>query len=295
MTTNDITTNSWRAWWLAARPKTLSGAAMPVMVGLASAASEGHFLPVPALLCVLFALLMQIDANFINDYFDFCNGTDDAQRLGPQRACQEGWVTLPAMRRAILITTLLACAAGCPLIAYGGWNMIWVGMACVLFCFLYTTCLARMGLGDLLVLVFFGLIPVCTTYYLQSHSLTAAVVCYAVACGLVVDGLLIVNNYRDYENDKRVGKITFVVKIGKNHTEKLYLWLGIAAVACCQAAWLEGKAWAALLPAFFLVFHLRTWKQMKAIGQGKELNVTLGETARNILVFGALLAFGLLL
>ena len=134
--------NSFRAWLLAARPKTLSGAAVPVMIGLSLAYADvgmSAFGVVPAVLCALFAFIMQIDANFVNDYFDYVRGNDDETRLGPRRACAQGWITAGNMMRAIVVTTALACAVGLPLIVYGGVEMIVVGVLCVLFCFLYTT------------------------------------------------------------------------------------------------------------------------------------------------------------
>ena len=159
---------------------------------------------VPAVLCMLFALVMQVDANFVNDYFDFMKGTDDETRLGPKRACAQGWITAAAMRRGLLITTLLACAVGLPLIAYGGWEMILVGLACVVFCFLYTISFSYLGLGDVLVLVFFGLVPVCMTYWLVAPptpltSIPVPVIVLSLACGLEIDTLLVVNNYRDID------------------------------------------------------------------------------------------------
>lgn len=138
-----IQTNSMKAWLLAARPKTLSAAAVPVIIGFALALKTvgwREFQVVPALLCLLFAWLMQIDSNLINDYFDFVRGNDDREtRLGPKRACAEGWITLPAMRWALAITSVSACVVGLPLIAYGGWNLVGVGALCVVFAFLYTT------------------------------------------------------------------------------------------------------------------------------------------------------------
>ncbi len=289
----DIRTNSMRAWLLAARPKTLAGAAVPVMIGLAAAGSDGHFRGLPAVLCFLFAFLMQMDANFINDYYDFKKGLDDDRRLGPKRACAEGWITLPAMRRGIAATTVLSCLAGLPLVLYGGWGMVGIGLCCVVFCFLYTTCMARLGLGDVLVLVFFGLVPVCATYYLQAQTVTPAVVALSVACGLVTDCLLIVNNYRDRENDEMGGKITLVVRIGGKAAENLYLWLGIAAVALCQVLWSAHRGAAALLAVLYLFPHFTAYRQMKRIHKGKALNGVLGTTARNILIFGVLLSIGL--
>ena len=123
MEKEEIKTNSFKAWGLAARPKTLTAAAVPVMIGTAMAwnhtGGEG-FRYVAALLCFLFAFVMQIDANFVNDYFDFKRGNDDETRLGPERACAQGWVTDTAMKKALVITTALACLVGLPLIIYGG-------------------------------------------------------------------------------------------------------------------------------------------------------------------------------
>ena len=224
-------TNSIHAWWLAARPKTLTGAAAPVMVALSAAWKDGAFSVMPALLCLFFALLMQVDANFVNDYFDFKKGRDErATRLGPPRACSEGWITPRAMEWGIGITTLLSCLTGLPLVLWGGWWLVAIGVACVVFCFLYTTLLAGLGLGDVLVLVFFGLVPVCTTYFIQTGEMTLPVLLLSIGMGLATDCLLIVNNYRDREQDLTAGKRTIVVLFGGRFAEWLYLLLGIVAV-----------------------------------------------------------------
>ena len=207
----NVRQDSLQAWLLAARPKTLSGAAVPVMIGVALAFVDAQeygddvFSWTAAALCLLFAFIMQIDANFVNDFFDYAKGNDDsASRLGPLRACSQGWVKTDSMKQAIASTTVLACLVGLPLVYYGGLEMILVGLLCVVFCFLYTTHLSYVGLGDVLVLVFFGIVPVCCTYYIQLHTLTWQVFVASIACGLVIDGLLIVNNYRDRYNDERV-------------------------------------------------------------------------------------------
>ena len=153
--------------------------------------------------------------------------------------------------------------------------------------------MARLGLGDLLVLVFFGLVPVGATYYLQSGTVVPEVWTLSLACGLVMNCLLVVNNYRDRDNDKAGGKITLVVRIGEKAAENLYLWLGIAAVGLCQTMWLSGKPVAALLPVCYLIPHAVTWRRMTGLKRGRELNGVLGETARNIFLFGALLSIGL--
>ena len=294
--------DSFKAWLLAARPKTLTGALVPVMIGLALAWTDAKqydgdvFSPVAAVLCVLFAMLMQVDANFINDFFDYARGNDDeATRLGPLRACTQGWVKIESMKKAIATTTIVACLVGLPLVYFGGMEMIIIGLLCVAFCFLYTTHLSYIGMGDVLVLVFFGIVPVCTTYYIQLHTCTWQVFIASIACGLVIDGLLIVNNYRDRDNDKRDGKKTLVVEIGAEATEWLYLSLGVTALLLGIVFWLNGHVLAFVLPIIYLVLHLFTWLKMRYINHGRQLNECLAETARNMFVYGLCVALGLLL
>ena len=299
----DVKKNSFRAWLLAARPKTLSGAAVPVMIGVALAwvdaqqlHAPGTFSWVAAVLCLLFAFIMQIDANFVNDYVDYARGTDDrATRLGPERACTQGWVSADSMKRAIAITTGLACVVGLPLILFGGWDMVLVGALCVVFCFLYTTHFSYMGLGDVLVIVFFGLVPVCITYYVQLHTCTWQVLTASLACGMVIDALLLVNNFRDRDNDRAAGKMTLVVRIGDAASLALYLGVGIVACLTGLVFWLNGHVLAFVLPLIYLVLHVFTYLKMKRLNKGKALNLCLGETARNIFVYGLAVTAGLLL
>jgi 1,4-dihydroxy-2-naphthoate octaprenyltransferase len=297
-----IKTDSVQAWLLASRPKTLSGAAVPVMIGVALAwvdvpsYIDAEFSWTAALLCLLFSFAMQIDANFINDFFDFANGTDDAEtRLGPRRACAQGWVKLDSMKKAIALTTCMACVIGLPLVYYGGLEMILVGIACVIFAFLYTTFFSYQGLGDLLVLVFFGIVPVCCTYYVQLHVVTAQVFLASLACGLVIDALLIVNNFRDRDNDRLAGKNTIIVRLGAKAGLQLYVGVGLAAIILGGTFWMNGHILASLLPLLYLMLHLFTYLKMKRIYQGKALNLILGETARNIFIYGVLVSVGLLL
>jgi 1,4-dihydroxy-2-naphthoate octaprenyltransferase len=301
MEEKNVKQDSFKAWLLAARPKTLTGAAVPVIIGLVLAWTDAReygddvFSYFAAALCLLFALTMQVDANFVNDFFDYAKGNDDAEtRLGPLRACTQGWVKIDSMKRAIASTTILACVIGLPLVYYGGLEMLLVGALCVLFCFLYTTHLSYIGMGDVLVLVFFGIVPVSITYYVQLHTVTWQVFWASIACGLVIDGLLIVNNYRDRDNDKRDGKKTLVVKIGAKATEWLYLTLGIVAVLIGGVFWWSGHVLAFVLPFIYLVLHTFTWLKMRRIKEGRALNECLGETARNMLVYGLCVAIGLL-
>ena len=228
----NIQPNSFKAWMLAARPKTLTGAAIPVMTGCSLAAMYGHFKIVPAVLCFLFAFLMQIDANFVNDLYDFLKGSDREDRLGPERACSQGWISQKNMMYGIIITTILAGISGLSLLFFCGWEIIPVGIACIVSAFLYTTGpypLAYHGFGDILVLLFFGFIPVGCTYYIMAHDWNPSVIMASLACGLVIDTLLMINNFRDREQDALSGKKTIVVRLGSRAGLMLYFLLGMAA------------------------------------------------------------------
>ncbi|MGN0282830.1 MAG: 1,4-dihydroxy-2-naphthoate octaprenyltransferase [Prevotella sp.] len=299
---HNVKCNSPKAWLLAARPKTLAGAAVPVMIGLALAYTDttlyeyDNFNWTAALLCFLFAMIMQIDANFVNDFFDYSKGTDDAEkRLGPRRACAQGWVSIDKMKHAIALTTCLACLVGLPLVLFGGLEMILIGLFCVVFCFLYTTHLSYVGLGDLLVLVFFGIVPVCTIYYIQFHTITSTVFWASVACGTVIDALLIVNNFRDRDTDREAGKNTIVVRIGAQNSLFLYLGTGWCAYLIGIIFWFDGHVLAFLLPTIYVVLHTFTYLKIKRINKGKALNLCLGDTARNIFIYGLLVSLGLLI
>ena len=291
----EIKQNSLRAWVLAARPKTLTAALIPVLLGSALAFSDGCFQEIPALLCAFFACFMQIAANFINDLFDFRKGSD--------RACAQGWITPSAMKTGIGLTLLIASLTGLSLLFYlwgklphGGWELILLGVLCILFAFLYTTYLSYRGWGDLLVLIFFGFVPVGGTYYVQSGTLNADVVVLSIVCGLVVDTLLILNNYRDREQDARSGKRTLVVRFGEKFGSQLYLGCGILAVLLCLWFLYTGRLtllefiWA---PCVYFYLHALTWRKMVAIHSGKKLNSILGETSRNMLFMGLLLSVAL--
>lgn len=295
-----VKTNSVKAWLLATRPKTLSAAAVPVMIGTAFAwrNTSEQFNWIPAILCLLFAWIMQIDSNLVNDYFDFKKGNDDETRLGPKRACSEGWITSDAMVWGILITTLLGCMTGIPLILYGGLEMVMVGIACVVFCFLYTTLFSYHGLGDILVLLFFGIIPVCCTYYvcmpLHQQIPTGEVIASSIACGLAIDALLIVNNYRDIDNDRSNSKITLAVRLGASKTRRLYESIGyIAAGIMIILVFFDLYQTDKFIPTYaiyliYIILHRQSYQEMKRINKGAKLNQVLGLTARNILVFGIL-------
>lgn len=300
-------TNSLSAWILAVRPYSLGAAVIPVAAASALAFTDGGFRPAAAALCLVFALLMQCTANLVNDLWDFLKGADQPDRLGPDRAFAKGYITLGAMKRGIAACTLAACAVGMALLwwasahgtlRFGGWELIAAGAACVLFAYFYTAGpwpLAYHGMGDVAVILFFGLIPVCFTYYIQTGTWNGEVVVAALACGLVIDTMLMVNNFRDREEDARCGKRTIVVCLGAGAGRWGYLALGTVAVALCLTLLGEGRIWAALLPLLYWLAFFATWRKMVRIDRGDALNICLAETARNMLLFGALLTVGILL
>ena len=302
---NDVKPGSGRAYFLAARPKTLAAAFSPVIIGSALAYGDGGFDVQVAVLCAVFAALMQIAANFINDLCDYVRGSDRASdRLGPERACAGGWLSVGQMRRASVITLILAAVVGLAMlwmvhgrVRYGGLELLATGALCMLFAVLYSTHLSYRGLGDVAVLLFFGIVPVCATYYVQAACLSAPVVMASLACGLAVDALLTVNNYRDFEQDRLSGKRTLVARYGPAFGRGLYLGLGIVAALCCLPLLVTDR----LQPIGFiysaggyLYLHVSTWHNLCAIGRGRELNKLIARTSRNILFLALLLAVALM-
>lgn len=299
-----VKTNSVKAWALASRPKTLTGAAAPVLIGGAMGWQMG-FRDTDAIvlfvLCLLFAFLMQIDSNIINDYFDFKKGTDREDRLGPERACAQGWITPSAMKIGIGVVTTLACVVGIAIMLWHQqWELLLVGILCVVFAFLYTTKLSYLGWGDVLVLVFFGIVPVTFTYYVMSNGDWGwPLIVASIAMGLATDNLLMVNNYRDRHQDRISGKRTIIVRLMDKNGDRegeldaldLYLWLGVFATILGFVALFLFPMSSIRYPLLliYLILHFRAFKQIKSL-DGKDLNKVLGITARNIFLFGALLA-----
>ena len=286
-------TNGLKAWVLAARPKTLTGAVAPVLVGGMLAYTDSIQLTSYAwwsgMLCLLFAVVMQIDANLVNDYYDFKKGTDREDRLGPERACAQGWITPKAMQCGIGICTIFACLVGLVILFVSQrWELLIVGIACVLGCFLYTIKFSYLGLGDILVLLFFGIVPVGFTYYVMTGGWTLPLSLAGIGMGLATDNLLIVNNYRDRHQDAISGKKTIIVRMGGTFGLRAYLWCGIiATILGMTALYMMDKPYWFMLG--YLLLNIMTWYKMCHL-DGKALNGVLGKTARNIFLYGFLLA-----
>ena len=290
--------NSLKAWFLASRPKTLTAGATPVIVASALAFHDGNFHAPPALICLVFAVLAQIISNFANDYFDYRKGSDNTERLGPKRAVAEGWIAPKTMLLVTLGLCVVNSILGLLLLFYGGWFLIAVGTAVVIFALAYSGGpypLAYHGWGDVCVFVFFGIVPVGFTYYVQSQTWPLSATICGAAVGLVVINILVANNYRDRFSDAKVGKKTSIVLFGERFGRYFYLTNGVVAVLLCQWFWRDHALTAAVFPAIFLIFHIATWRKMIAIGSGRELVPVLEQTAGNALIFGLTLSAGLVL
>ena len=292
--------SSLRPWLLAARPKTLTGAMIPVILGSALAFHDGAMKWSLVLCCALFAGFMQIAANMINDLYDFQKGTDREDRLGPERACAQGWITPKAMRRGIAMVLCLASMAGLAALLlcwkdlpYQGLELLLTGVACIIFAFLYTYGLSYLGLGDVLVLVFFGLVPVCGTYYIQAHQITTPAILLGFISGISIDALLVINNYRDREQDRISGKRTIIVLGGERFGRYLYLLIGpIVAVLSILLGYLIGGniLYFQIAAYVYLALHINAWGKLNKIRSGKALNKVLGLTCMNMFLLALMLA-----
>lgn len=295
----EVKQNSLKAWCLAARPKTLAAAVAPVLVGCALAAFYDKFSLVPALACLLFAIAMQIAANLINDLYDFLKGSDGEGRLGPLRATAQGWITPDCMKKGILAVVAFGCLCGSVLMLFVGWRLLFVGVFCVLFAYFYTSGpfpLAYNGLGDVAVVLFFGLVAVGFTAYVQILAWPLPLTLEGIATGLAVNVLLVLNNYRDVENDAKSGKRTIVVLLGKRFGLYLYLGSGLAAAILSVVTYcvLDVSPCWCLLVLPYVVLHGLTWNKIRKIEQPILLNALIGETSRNMLLFAVLMSTVLL-
>lgn len=308
-----MTQNSLYAWYLACRPKTLSGALVSVFCACALAMNHLHSLPLvegaedgsfdwkAAGLCALFASLMQILSNLVNDLYDFLHGADGEERLGPERACAQGWITPRAMRIGIAVVSLLAATVGLQLMTYvEAWMVIPVVGIVLIGAFFYTLFGSYHGLGDLLVYAFFGYVPTCGTYLVLTEGklghgmevLGWEVWLLATAVALVVDTLLVVNNYRDRVGDAQAGKKTLIVRLGAHFGERFYLWQGLLAWLLVMLLGLHGHHM--FLVTLYALLHSKTAREMRLLKEGRALNAILGKTSLGMMLFAALTTLSLL-
>ena len=282
-----------RKWIEAMRLRTLPVSVAGVLAGCGCAVWQDGFSLLPALLCLLFALSAQIASNFGNEYYDFKNGVDRKGREGFRRGVTEGDISPRMMKYATFFMLGLAAVIGCLLLLYGSLWLVLVGGIILLFALAYSAGpypLSHHGLGDITVVIFFGVIPVTFTCYLQTGGWgqLPVLLTTSVAIGLLAANVLIVNNYRDKEDDEAVGKHTTVVLFGRKAMSLVYLFSGILAMAIMTPLWMQMPLWALFVPLVFLLLHLFTWRRMSS-SRGAALNPLLGRTALNLLTFTLLL------
>jgi 1,4-dihydroxy-2-naphthoate octaprenyltransferase len=289
---------SLEIWLEATRPKTLPAAVAPVLLGTAMAQHLGDLQALPALICLGFAVLVQIGTNFANDYLDGVKGTDTDARLGPRRAVATGLVAPEAMKWATIGILALAFCLGLSLILYGGWWLLVVGVSSVICAWIYTGGpypLAYNALGDVFVVIFFGLIAVGCTFYVQAGQITLAVLLLGLACGLIVNNILVVNNYRDIEEDRLANKKTLVVLLGRRWALLQYgLSLTLAGVVLFWLVYLGYGASVLLgwLPILFGFYQLKQLAQAEGMVAFRS---SLKGAALVVVGYSALVSLGLFL
>jgi 1,4-dihydroxy-2-naphthoate octaprenyltransferase len=289
-----------RVWLLASRPATLPAAAVPVLVGAAAAASDGaDFKLLVFAVTLLAALLIQIGTNFANDYSDFHRGADHDGRLGPLRVTQAGLLTPDAVRRGIIAAFGVAALLGAYLAWVGGWPIVLIGVLSILAGLAYTGGpwpFGYHGLGDVFVFVFFGLIAVTGTEYLQIGGWSPLGLAVSIPIGLLVTNILVVNNLRDLPTDRDAGKRTLAVRLGERATRMQYaLFAALAYLVPAVLAFAGPPRPWLLLPWLTLPLAVGLTRSVLGGLAGRELNPMLKRTGQLLLVYGVLLAIGLLL
>jgi len=286
-------------WILAIRPKTLPAAAGPVLVGTALAFRDQGLAILPALCALGIAFLLQIGVNLANDYFDSIKGIDTQERLGPTRVTQSGLITPTGVKAAMWCALALAMVLGLVLVMRGGWPVLVIGAACILAALGYSGGpypLASHGLGDLFVFIFFGLVAVGGTYYVQTLQLTWRVIAMAVMVGLPITAIIVVNNLRDVHTDHKAGKYTLAVILGAKGSKLEYTLLLLSAFVMPFICWNIGWASAWILLTW-LCFPL-CWGLIKQVWSSpisSALNAVLAKTAAFSLLYNVLLSIGIVI
>ena len=280
-----------KKWIEAMRLRTLPVSLAGVICGTACALLQGSFNAVVTLLCALFAGLAQIASNFGNEYYDYKNGIDKKGREGFRRGVTEGEITPLAMKRATYATLTVAAIIGCAMLFFGPWWLILVGAIIALFALGYSAGpypLSHHGLGDIAVIIFFGVVPVTFTCYLQTGTFGRDALLTSFAVGLLAANVLIVNNYRDMKDDEAVNKNTTVVLFGRKVMSWCYMLAGLVAMTAMTPVWIKLQLWSLPIVLVYVSLHLKNWQYLKK-AQGAALNPLLGKTAVTLLVFSLML------
>jgi 1,4-dihydroxy-2-naphthoate octaprenyltransferase len=285
---------------MAARPRTLPAAVAPVLVGTSLAATEGTFKVLTFVAAMFGAVFIQIGTNLSNDYSDARRGADTEDRLGPVRVTAGGLVPPRQVLVATYVAFGLAVLAGAYLIATAGWELLLIGVASILAGVLYTggpRPYGYEGLGEVFVFLFFGVVAVTGSYFAQVERLTWEAFVLAVPVGLLASAILVVNNVRDLETDRRAGKRTLAVRLGRARARTLYAAMLAGAFVCAPVPWAAGSdelsAWL-LLPLSAVPLAVPLVRTVRTRTDGPSLNRALAGTGRLQLVFCTLLSAGIL-
>ncbi|MCZ7602171.1 MAG: 1,4-dihydroxy-2-naphthoate polyprenyltransferase [Melioribacteraceae bacterium] len=286
------------SWLLASRPKTLPAAVMPVFVGTSIAIHDGLFNPIAAIVALLCSLLIQIGTNFVNDLHDYLKGSDKKDRLGPVRVLVSGLISENEMRIGIAVVFSTAFILGMYLVYLAGWFIFIIGVLSLIAGYAYTAGpypLAYNGLGDIFVFIFFGFVGTIGTYYVQAQEITMLVFWSSIPVGALITNILVVNNYRDLEEDKIAGKNTLAVKFGSTFAKMQYLIFMILSYSILLLVYFTYKqSIYVFLPLLTLPIAIKLVSMIFKLS-GKDLNSTLALTAKLSAVYGILFAVGILL
>ena len=295
-TTNTI--SKFDAWVLASRPRTLAAAVMPVIVGSSIAIYDGVFHPIAALVALICSLLIQIGTNLVNDLFDFLHGTDKKDRIGPQRATASGLLSNQEMKLGIYFTFGLSFFLGLYLVYLGGIFILLIGIFSIIAGIAYTAGpfpLAYNGLGDIAVFIFFGLVGTVGTYYVQANEFSAMTFWSSIPVGALITNILVVNNYRDREEDHSNGKNTLAVIFGEKFARIQYVFFMIVSYVILFVVYFTfKKSLLIFLPLLSLPLSIKLVRMIFTL-RGRELNKTLELTAKLSALYGLLFAAGILL
>lgn len=300
-----IKKDSAKAWALGIRPTSLAGALMTVALGcgLAHGMYPEKFSWTIAVLCGLFACFMQIAANLINDVVDFDRGLDKCEPDRIDRIYANGLLSLKAMKTGIAASLIIGCAIGILMLAlvrenlvWGGWELVLIGAVVVLCTFLYSTTFSYHGMGDLAVILCFGLIPVCGTFYVQSFAICWDAVWASVIAGASIDTLMIINNYRDRLEDASLGKNTSIAVMGEKFGRYLYLIAGLVCVLMLIILKINGRIsflGLAYCAVPYLVLHCSSWMKIQKTRTLEAFNIVYYESPRNFTILGILTTIAL--
>ncbi|MFH1195328.1 MAG: 1,4-dihydroxy-2-naphthoate polyprenyltransferase [bacterium] len=294
--TNDI--SKLEIWILAARPKTLLAAFVPVIIGSSIAFHDNKFNWLAFVFALISAILIQAGTNFVNDLYDFLHGTDKKERLGPPRALASGFLSVREMKYGIVAIFTAAFLFGLYLVHLGGLPILAIGILSIIAGILYTAGpfpFAYNSLGDIFVFLFFGFIGTAGTYYVHTQQLTYLVFWASVPVGALITNILVVNNYRDRNEDRINGKNTLAVKFGERFTRFQYFSFMILSYLIPMIVYFTfKKSLLVFLPMITIPLSVKLIKMIYTL-EGRELNKTLELTAKLSLIYGLLFAIGILL